>query len=261
MQINQMHPFGMIALAFVLNVSSAVPASACDCLEAFVQWPDDGAVVPPDVRFIWGSSLAPPDVTDDAGSVVDVTWEQVGSSFWTVAPSSPLAPGTYGWRDRSGQDLAFAVDDEVDIPLASPPTVEVDRTQWFSGALSPCGESFSAAFDATHNGVVEVMVLDRDVTDANAMVWSSAQPSGGFVGRGPCLGLWDGTVDDDTVFRVGAFDEAGRFTGWSEPVTATRPNRLLCTSMHDMSAEAPSLSLALLLLLGAGRLRRRQRGC
>ncbi len=73
-------------------------------------------------------------------------------------------------------------------------------------------------------------------------------------------GSWVGGTEsfEPIVFRVSGVDEAGRFSGWSDEVTANPPPPG-CSATH-LSKNTPNVALGFVFVLGAFAFRRR-RGC
>ena len=184
-------------------------------------------------------------------------------------PLDGLEPMTsYALLAQDGEVVTSFVTGDVthDAPPAVPEVVSFEAHSEVSHEWG-YEEWFLVDFDLQHDGVL--VVMDREKTAT-----MGGQPSGKItdlsastslmLGRGGCVRNYDGADENvETSVRFGAFDLAGNFSGWSEPMSVTfdaLPGESSSSSSCRI-AEQPSSALAgVLLLLAAVVRRRRVRG-
>lgn len=182
-----------------------------------------------------------------------------------VRPAELLAPGTqYRLAAESSNALVFTTGDDVDEEAPSPP-VETGRTTrsvvLAPGVVNTCvdGSEYEfAILDVESDGALVVLNIDDRTTldelaldgrvgqfteDAFVMINASNWP--------------DIAPSATTRVRLGAFDLAGNFSGWSDPIEVTLPPRGCSCESSIVDARASAWTLA--ALLGVAPRRRRTR--
>jgi hypothetical protein len=148
----------------------------------------------------------------------------------------------------------FVTGDGPDLEVPELP-IELDREHDGHGP-GPCGRARWVTFEVEHEGILLVDVSGAASLDAEARTGRTtlATSSPRFtLGEGLCLLGWPGGKSND--IRLGAFDLAGNFSGWSEPTSVS----LSGCGCHT-SGRKGSL-LALIGLLALYRRRSARRSC
>ena len=192
--------------------------------------------VPPDVRFFVGESdlhsafgfvlEGPEGEVALESSILEVRSERPAVHVFT--PAAPLVAGASYVLSRPGaQPTRFTVGHEPAAGPPAPPTV--DRILTSTGD-DGCGPEAFAVLQTVPDPTVALTVLRL----GNAPVAEGPPParfddlSVGelYAGTGGCFRNWDAAPGLCTTARVGAFDFAGRFSGWSEPFDVCIPDAL-----------------------------------
>lgn len=231
------------AVASLIMTASAERAYALSCaLPGFIAPIPDSVQVPTNT-LVWctkGAETSSPPVRlrDAAGAEVSGTETQLsmyGYAMLVFRPDSELAPNT-----RYTVECPARYPDEPSSVFTtgagartSPPAVpSVSRIETHAYPEGAWGASYYALFrDAGEAGSIVVVDLARgaslEADDPSGSVADAAHfflASDVFVGTGPCGGSWPGaTLGASTTVALGAFDETGAFSGWSETVTVTIP--------------------------------------
>ncbi len=222
-----------------------------DAADAEIEVAEQGAIRVPTGRFVAFAPSAPlgPDAEYRVELDVDDEWDEWGDDDDDSAGGADTVSYTFttGAQDSGGAG--------PDVPAVERLRLEAGPNELSGGFGCPWYSAGpdTAAFELTSDGRVNVIARVDDADDAGP-----ADPLGLLAAAGEDgeLTVRDHLRPTTTVyFRVGAYDLAGNFSGWSEPIAAKMP-AAGCSSEADL-AEA-SLALAL-LLAGAGLLRRRLR--
>jgi len=239
----------LVSLLLLTSLFVVDDARACACDGVTVQVPTAGSVVPPDVRFVYRSTWTsePGGVVDADGNAVDVAFRAHGR-FWIADEHPPLPVGTYTWSHDEDDAVSFTVDDVV-VGAIAPPVVTVTSSHGPTVFPGGCGGEGWVTYDVEHDGAIAVVALADDVVDGDD--FRRARLSQGVLGRAGCTTNWPGAAAfASTQFVVGAFDAAGRFSGWSAPVRASVPGPgASCASVHAADDDAPWVALLLLGLV------------
>lgn len=144
-------------------------------------------------------------------------------AYFVLSPTRPLAPGVHTlqvlYPSPGSQNVSVTVERRA---LTAPP--DVPRVEFLPlstpvGAGS-CSHGFYFSFHAPHRGIVTVLGLTREVRalpERPGWVSDVFDSAVGTVGSATCRSNWD-FRDGPIVTRVGAFDIAGNFSGWSDAV-------------------------------------------
>ena len=276
-------------LALSLTAAASLPASAlaCSCMEIGGTWttaPEDGQVDVPLNALIWvGAGITRGlyedeeqhaiELLDPSGAVMtggegrlrgNWDWFDVFTPDLLLEPSS-----TYSIRVNGEIQATFTTGTESDTEAPEQP-VETERRTWSRGPTivdgGMCGDGspshgFSLSFaenadtfitilDAEGLADVDVDAIEGDVPALSA--WQSVSGGRGFGCGGD---NWDGARNGaEATFRVGSFDIAGNFSGWTEDDTiVVRPDPTAGCS----AAGAANPSWLALLALGGVLVRRR----
>jgi hypothetical protein len=271
---------GLSGLSLVLAaVLPASRATACSCVE-YGEW---GLVAPrgeaPENTRVWVTTEfgLVPELFDSQGALVETSESTLAVSTWSgrgtlfvLTPTEPLTPGErYGvaTSEQGLGEFTVVAGSDRDAPEI-PELVDVERTAK-STPGSSCGDEVrrlqlhysSDTLVTLQFGDADELGTDPPSGEIGDLVLADAQGAS-FAYGGPC-DPWP--VDDRERFqvRVGAFDEAGNFSGWSEPSSFTRPRLddsfLGCAAASvGRRALAPWLQWAAAALAVVGLLARRR---
>lgn len=144
-------------------------------------------------------------------------------AYFVLSPTRPLGAGLHTlqvlYPSPGSHNVSVTVERRA---LTAPP--DVPRVEFLPlstpvGAGS-CSHGFYFSFHAPHRGIVTVLGLTREVRalpERPGWVSDVFDSTVGTVGSAPCRSNWD--FRDGPIFtRVGAFDIAGNFSGWSDAV-------------------------------------------
>jgi len=229
-----------------------------------VLYPNNGDAVPRDVVVIFDRSTPLPSgfdvvwMADDDGRQVHTIVDQRGERTFLI-PEEELAPGRHRLRivldngevHESPYATAAGPLDFVDVedrlaPTLEPPEVRVVG-QGNNGLApdGPCGGGGRAwvRFEVVDDVGVGLSVANTqrrsgalDTADPDALPhWTYLS--------------WDPWSAPGKAFVVGTYDEAGRFSGWSEPVQVWLPPPNFCRCVTTTSTSATGAAVALLLLV------------
>lgn len=251
-------------LCLILTVGVPATAVTCICLPSVqVIAPADGAVdVPVNARLWMGDSDSGPWLTDATGQEVPGTVSSLRSMAGIVrvfTPDAPLTPGATYIGSGSPGETIFTVGTDTDTTPPLVPSV-TSREQFFGDtSCGGSGDDRVLTLGIADRAVVTLVDINRSsnlnpsvpegpisvVADDGEMV---------HIGKSPCTRSWEGV--GDIGVRLGSFDVAGNFSGWSEESPET-----VETGGCTCTASTMSYSDAWLLLcaLGLGLLRRRRR--
>ncbi len=191
--------------------------------------PESGAIdVPTNVRFWAGEFGSDPELVGPDG-LVDMVVTHVGDNV-VFTPRTPLQPLTVYRHGQLG--LEFTTASGPDLVAPPLPSVEGWTSAYSSGGRAPCRETDArvtldvvagdldtlvVVLDRAESSTLDPVTLDGEVT---AIVKSfPGTPTRTLeLGEAPCLDNWPGAKRGaETTVRLGAFDLAGNFSGWSEP--------------------------------------------
>jgi MYXO-CTERM domain-containing protein len=267
----------ILAAAAASALLCSTPARACSCVwGSDLLAPADGEVgVPTNARIWLGArrlgwwaldSTAPPTVSleNDQGTVPAArsVLASAGDSLTIITPAQELQPST-AYRILADSRLLGSFTTGAGPKLDAPAVpVEVERLTYASGPFSgtsSCGSTNSVYLRIRSDGLIAVLDKDGASTlDPAALSGSAADVSTPkeLIGlsSGLCRRNWPGAGwGDSASVRLGTFDIAGNFSGWSEPIEVSIP-LVGC----GCSAGAGPAS-GLLVLAGLGALARRGR--
>jgi MYXO-CTERM domain-containing protein len=175
---------------------------------------------------------------------------------------------SYALLADNGEVITSFVTGDVthDAPPAVPEVVSFEARSVVSHEWG-YEEWFLVDFDLQHEGVLVVMDREQTATmggQPSGKITDLSTSSSMLLGRGECVRNYDGAGENvETSVRFGAFDLAGNFSGWTEPMSVTfdaLPGESSSSSSCRI-AEQPSSALAgALVLLAAVARRRKTRG-
>jgi len=275
-----------LLIALTLLASSAPALSfACSCMQPgstnFVA-PADGAVDVPTNALVWVGGAFTGGLFDGAErfAIEVVSADQVPlpgvegrlhsnmDLIDVFTPDMLLTSGTR-YEVRVGEQVVstFTTGDSDDTE-APPMPQETERFRWSRLAQPPgfqnsCGGAASYGFSFTYDlGDGVIAMIDHDgLADVDIDLIEGSVPSltpfgsGSLSRGGGCGGSnWDNAAPGvSTDMRVGSFDVAGNFSGWSEDESITIPP----AGCSAAGSSAPVGMLALLMLSGLIGVRRR----
>lgn len=251
-------------------------AAACDCIPpGFTTFlaPTDGARDVPTNTLVWvGGAVfgfevpleqAQVVLTTSQGSVVQGTTSVLRGGMHALVvfrPGITLEAGSTYVVSANGERLgSFTVGSAPDETKPSVPTVESqeEHVDGPGSGVSSCGESNWARLTLTHDGLFALALRDGD------SVFDETKPSGNAtdfafdnktitIGNLGCSSNWsEAAAGASTNVRLGAFDIAGNFSGFSD-------KRLVDLPYFGCGcASAGPLAMGLFGLLALGLRRRR----
>jgi len=271
----------LFVLSLLATAAGPRPAGACSCawLETEALYPADGQTDVPMNARIWvgggeywgepGDGESRLTLLDGDGQPVAVEYSELtgyNDLIAVLSPTAPLASGvTYEIQLDGDEPLGrFTVGSDSDT---APPAVplEVDRESSASarvaGMTSSCGPSDVVNLTLEDTGLVYVATVEgADGPDTSALHGESSDLSPTpelRIGSAGCTWSWsDAAPGAATTVRWGAFDLAGNFSGWSEPVKVSVPPAGCTCVLGGAPASAGGLATATLALLIAARRRR-----
>lgn len=219
---------------------------------------NDASIWSRDQELVW--------VSEDDGSVVSVVVDDRGRRTFLSA-ERPLPPGRHHLHEV-GEDeellpSPFAdlvrplsdvvVQDRLAVTLAPPDVSVVHQGNNGLAFPGPCsgGNRAWVRFSLSDDDGVGVVVAQTERADFDLVDMDpNAAPDGTLL-------TWTPWGAPGKAFVVGTYDEAGRFSGWSDPVQVwlPPPNFCRCVSTSPTSGAVGAVVVALLL----GLCRRRQR--
>lgn len=243
-----------LPLLMLVSVSHfSRPASACSCMIQFTGpfdvAPGDATTDVPLNARVWvggGMTMMSPDGQPLVDRALPTRLELMGpatgevavntsvvsgtlrnASLTVLTPVEPLAPeATYGVFVGDELVSTFTTTTSTDAQPPPVPTVELvsSRTsiEYFPGLnCSSCPPSAFATVELSGERLFYVadFVDDQafEPNEANGEVRVLTSDPVLEFGKGACGGNWDAGPFSSQSFRVGAFDIAGNFSGWSEP--------------------------------------------
>ena len=262
----------------------AAPSFACSCLFGWSEFvaPADGAAgVPTNAKIWiggshWGAGEGNPAelrLVDSAGEEVEVALSEMWGDSQVLAVLSPSAPlevgASYSVLKQGGESLStFVVGEGEDVEAPGLP-VETGR-EASSDARGPfppssCGYSDMVVIDVQSDGLFVVAnITDEDALDTEALSGEASQM--GFegeirMGTAGCTFSWPGAEPGATTeVRLGTFDIAGNFSGWTEDEAIALPLAGTTTTGSSCSAATsatPGVFALLFAFLGLAAVRRR----
>ena len=235
------------ALLGLASVLFAAPAAhACSCAIGFTEFvaPAQGASGVPSNTRIWVGVANLADALDPAsgitlldsdGEAVGVTHSEITADLDVLAvytPDAPLAVGPYTVLDTAGSVItSFTVGaDSDDEAPASPLEIGREASSDARGPFptSSCGYADMVTIEVETDGLfVLANVEGADSLDVDAVAGSASQVAfdGTLrIGKAGCTFSWaDAEPSATTTVRLGTFDLAGNFSGWTEPDAVTLP--------------------------------------
>lgn len=255
-------------LVTCLVVLAPAPAEALSCLEpsSTLRAPEDGAVDVPLNALVWIGHhyvyrFEPAILLDQEGAEVPSephVLESNGADYWIIVPDEPLDAST---------TYQVVLDDDVlstfttgEHWLEGPPPApevgeELSRTNSGSSLSMGCAV-VSVRLEVFHEGLLAVADIGGEAKLSPALASGSVsevlEDFESYIGRGCCYTTYSEAQGGGTTeVRYGAFDIAGNFSGWGEPVTITFPYRLAPSCAVGSTSQSP-LGTVLVLLLGLG---------
>jgi len=276
-----------LALALALALAGAPSvAEACSCLGDHLEsWPEDGATEVPRNAKIWLGAVARSSLAEEALASEDL-FELIGpegdvaitvteidsrsygdieelSGLWVVSPVEPMMPGLHQLLGGEGPrfGLEFTVG-EMSVDEAPPVPEVVGKVYSVSGGrgLWCPEETRMVTLDLAEPA--DLLVVEQeggDVLDTEALAGgvADAAPTGDNTfsfGRGGCVYNWlDAERGDDTRIRLGAYDIAGNFSGWSPWIDVNISRGCACSVRSDDPRRASALVFFGVLLLSRRR--------
>lgn len=262
--------FTVVALGVLAASMSTRSAEACTCIQPGYGYvaPMDGAVDVPTNTKIW-SALSQATLrevaTQAAVSGVTTQIESFEGSAYVFTPGAPLTPGATYEVSVDGRSSRFTVGRAADTTPPGPVQVTERRHTstegWtgFVGGQDTCGErgARNIQLDLVGRGALTVLDLDRtsdlDPDTASGGASLIVYSDTAAIGYGACFSNW--RFEQDAVgVRLGTFDLAGNFSGWSEDEQEFAPTAgCTCTQPGD---RAPMVFVVGLLGFAAGGRRR-----
>ncbi len=258
-------------------LAAAPDAQACSCLEGFTEFaaPSDGAVDVPTNAKVWiggaffGSNGDPNqlNLVDGAGQPVDVVRSTMRGDMQLLAVLTPDEEldqgGSYTVLDGGGSVVTtFTVGFSSDVEIPAIPE-EVGR-QGHSDQRAPtppgsCGFSDLVTLQVASEGLFVV----ANVAEANGLNTDGVQGIASQmaftdqveIGRAVCMFSWpDAEPNAATEVRLGTFDIAGNFSGWTDSAAVQIPQAgfdedgniaisTTCSSAGEVSPAAAALLL------------------
>jgi hypothetical protein len=148
-------------------------------------------------------------------------------AYFVLTPAHPLVTGAHTLQRAHGDPGAFQM--SVTVEERTLAFADTPRVQFLPGSSpsrrASCGHGFFIPFNASHSGMLTVLGLTeevRPVSEHPAWVSDVFDSHAGFVGQGVCRSNWD--FHQGPIFaRIGAFDVAGNFSGWTAAVQLEVP--------------------------------------
>lgn len=261
----------LCTLSLCIALAAPRTAEACSCgLPELGVAPADGAVnVPTNARLWMGGASPEPSLLDASGqrvagavTIIDSSarWGEVMAVF---TPDAPLTPGAiYTGRGQHGR-TTFTVGSGPDTTPPPVPSITSRRHD--------PGRTFGGTFggtdcDSADDRLLTLGVADRAIVtlvNINGTASLTATvPQGAVslmsvddevnIGKAACVDTWQGT--GDIAVRLGTYDIAGNFSGWSE-----ESSEVVETVGCSCDSTSPSQGgVPLLAALGLGLLLRRR---
>jgi hypothetical protein len=189
--------------------------------------------VPTNTRIwtIWSSNFAL--FGPDGPVELEVTEFGDGLVHTPKTPLQPLTAYRYAFENGFPQpDIAFTTGPGPDLAAPSLPRVLGWTAAFTSEGRYPCRETDArvtldveagdpdtlvVVLDRAGTSIFNTATIDGDVS-AVIQVYPDTSSHTMEVGAGECLDNWPGAKRGaETTVRLGAFDLAGNFSGWSEP--------------------------------------------
>lgn len=232
-----MLPCRLLSFALITAASAFVrPALALSCAPASVVAPaPDASNVPTNTRIWCGNELGgnPLSLSDPEGEAVSGTSSLITTVEFELGvfePDEELRPNTTysvecGYSSHSFTTGSARLDSAPPVP---------DPTNWSAHAYedSTWGDTFYITFEgASAKGTLVVVDLEGSANlnpdaPSGSVTQAVLPPEFIALGRGPCVGGWEGAgLRAKADVALGAFDVAGNFSGWSEPVEVAFPGR------------------------------------
>lgn len=170
----------------------------------------------------------------------------------------------YGCLETGSEQLVgtFVVTDAADTQAPPVPVLQLDEGRYSNGI---CGGVAFAEFTVTGQGAVvaldvnSVASVETGLIENAAAVFASDDSELFVVGRGGCSPMtYDPQFDETVTARVGTFDLAGNFSGWSDPESTSFTDGCGCSS-SGTGTLTPLWVVPLLLFLRKQRVADRQR--
>jgi MYXO-CTERM domain-containing protein len=214
-----------LAASFLVDMSDA---SACSCSGDPNVRPGIQDVVPVNTK-IWLTNnyvCSAPTLRDDSDNMIAVTSHVLEPDIIVLSPDQALDMGaTYFVHCEAGNQVAqFTVNAPADDEAPMLPTFVVGGYSRSTGSGDSCGGHEWVELEVEHDGDltlldvagladIDPVALSGSVVDMSVWVDDIYR-----VGEMACTDNWsfadDGPLDD---VRVGSFDLAGNFSGWSTP--------------------------------------------
>jgi|GEM_PF-978056 len=267
----------LVVGALLLSTTSTYVTHAAACSEpapTVVSFPRDGDEVGVDVvvqaLLLHGADLDDLDdweLRDATDNVVDVTASvvddaQQGAKLVHLTPTASLPPGAYTWGDEDNP-VTFTVVDAQAFAAAIPSPTAGEQRVWDRDE-DPCGPGGTYQFyeltDGDLDDIAFVVVTSSDDLSALAEVNGFGDAERWRAGEQNDVAVLLAKPGDPAGIRFGAFDHAGRFTGWSPVhVVLGVPAAADPTPLDDAGGCSSTSSSPFAALVVMGLLRRRRR--
>lgn len=246
-------------VAAALFVCAEREAQACSCASPIVQNPKEGEL-PIDGPIVV-NDLAWDEVSvflrDEAGASVELVTSEVAvgdvpSFLRFFRPANELVLGaTYSFDSSrqwaSAEFTTVAARGEPEIPV-------VKDIHYRKGEAGTCGKYNYAELELENESGIIVVDRDSESSFDPETLSGTVSGVGTTIGKGACLFNWNGARDGASArARVGAINESGRFSGWSEPFSLKFPGEPDggCALRAPRSRAAGVLELSALVLAAA----------
>ena len=273
MRLSGMHYF---VLVVVMALAWPAPARACSCAEETALFPLNGATDVPTNTKIWvHGTMALFDRDSDhpftlhlasPGREVPGRTLELAPRLFVFIPDEQLAPGVTYQVDPShgvSDSIWFTVGAAEDVSAPELPVFSVERGE--ADEDNGCG---SSAFATVHvEAANAITVMDVGKTSALAVERISGHVSDGFgpgedstiVGfRGCSVTTWsEAKRGATTTVRLGRFDMAGNFSGWTDSQDVEIHGGCGCSVTSESSAWRTAIGILCLVLLGRDARRRK----
>lgn len=262
-------PIVKIRLAAVFAASAVLvaltpDAAACDCAPIEGMEPSATSKKVPTNTKVWLSRFGcgTPELRKMDGTLVPGSLTKIEGTR-VFHPDAPLEMGTtYQVFDCTEEPVTtFLVNEGEDNEPPPRPAVSPLEAESGSGDFSSCGSYEYVPLLAEQTDLILTLDIAGRASLDPAAVSGEVEdvffPSNQLlVGNAVCAGNWDfDTEGEATDVRLGAFDYAGNFSGWSEPETIAGGD---CSCEAAGADSAPGYGIFVFGALGIAALRRRR---
>lgn len=260
------HFAGAIAvIAALVTLASAPDAAACDCAQGDRVEPSVSSTSVPSNTKVWVFQLGceTPELRRIDGTIVPTSMTSLDRTR-VLHPDDPLEIGsTYEVVGCFGTASTFMVTTGPDDEPPARPSVSTTEPENGSGGTSSCGEyEYVPLLASQTDTILTLDIAGRAALDPEAVSGKVADVFFPFqrpvVGNEVCGSFnWSFSEEGDAVdTRLGAFDYAGNFSGWSEPETVAGGCGCEVAGAEPARASGYGIAALGLIALAVGRRRR-----